>query len=156
MVNIIELLKELCRKIKKINDEKFDVASLQNICNNRSLTIGSILDLGSNITNSASVVLVGNMLRINFTSSGSHVDAGNITNEVMISFTTQTQMLFNDSYGGRINNGTTGGIASFYLASIQYYPEFFDLDIYMSATHQSNSSTNSYFAIPVVLDTAKF
>ena len=37
MVNIIDLLKELCRKIKKISDEKFDVASLQNICGGKEL-----------------------------------------------------------------------------------------------------------------------
>ena len=81
MVNIIELLKELCRKIKKINDEKFDVASLQNICDGKELST-SVSELTQNCT-VGQAVLIGNMLRINFSTIGLGIEAGNVANELV-------------------------------------------------------------------------
>lgn len=146
MVNIIDLLKELCRKIKKISDEKFDVASLQNICDGTKLAI----DYGD------SADVVGNMLVIGF-STLIALDAGNISNERVADLSISYPH-FKDIYGGRINSGVSGGIVSFYINNANFKSETlcFDFDVYASATHQSITSTGSKFAIPAVLDTAKF
>ena len=164
MVNIIDLLKELCRKIKKISDEKFDVASLQNICDGKELST-SVSELTQNCT-VGQAVLIGNMLKINFSTTGlPGIEAGNVANELVAKIiispkysSLSLRNLYNSLYGGRINSGTSGGIASFSkdvvfddgVASLVY------VSVYITATHQSISSTNSYFTVLVGLDTTQF
>lgn len=165
MVNIIDLLKELCRKIKKISDEKFDIASLQNICDGKELST-SVSELTQNCT-VGQAVLIGNMLKINFSTTGLAIEAGNAANELVAKpFITPSfsgfghlRTLFNSLYGGRINSGSSGGIASFYKDVVFDYDSimnFVYVNVYITATHQSISSTNSYFTVLAELDTTVF
>lgn len=165
MVNIIDLLKELCRKIKKISDEKFDVASLQNICGGKELDT-AVSETTPNCT-VGQAVLIGNMLRLNFSTTKLSIGAGNVTNKMVAKpFFTPSYIgfghlipLFNSLYGGRINSGSSGGIASFSKDVVfdwDSISNFVYVSVYITATHQSISSTNSYFTVLVGLDTTAF
>lgn len=163
MVNIIDLLKELCRKIKKISDEKFDVASLQNICDGKRLTT-TVSELTQNCT-VGQAALIGNMLRINFSTTGLAIEAGNVANELVADTMISTQdtsisldSLYTSLYGGRINSGSSGGVASFYQDTVVSvtFDHLAYLSVSVAATHQSISSTNSYFTVLVELDTTQF
>lgn len=164
MVNIIDLLKELCRKIKKISDEKFDVASLQKICDGKELN--TFVETTPNCT-VGQAVLIGNMLRLNFSTTKLSIGAGNVTNKMVakIGMTPDYPAfsplipLFNSLYGGRINSGSSGGIASFskdVVFDTESISNFVYVSVYITATHQSISSTNSYFTVLVGLDTTVF
>ena len=166
MVNIIDLLKELCRKIKKISDEKFDVASLQNICDGKELRT-FVSETTQNCT-VGQAILIGNMLRLNFSTTGlPGIEAGNVANELVAKIGITPSYpdfltlipLFNSLYGGRINSGSSGGIASFSKDVVfdnDSISNFVYVSVYITATHQSISSTNSYFTVPVGLDTTPF
>lgn len=165
MVNIIDLLKELCRKIKKINDEKFDVASLQKICDGKELRT-FVSETTPNCT-VGQAVLIGNMLKLNFSTTKLSIEAGNVTNKMVAKIGLTPSYpdfltlipLFNSLYGGRINSGSSGGIASFSKDVVfdnDSISNFVYVSVYITATHQSISSTNSYFTVLVGLDTTPF
>ena len=169
MVNIIDLLKELYRKIKKISDEKFDVASLQNICDEKSLPFEIWNEEHGTL---GSVILVGNQLRFYFSIpydalSGVIAEGGNFTNEYIGSSfdgygrSSILKKYINKSiYGGRINSGSTGGILSIYADIKVIDPVddslFVSIDLYGSASHQAIPTTNGYFTLNTALDITKY
>ena len=107
------------------------------------------------------------MLRLNFSTTKLSIGAGNVTNKMVAKIIITPSYsgflnlmpLFNSLYGGRITSGSSGGIASFSKDVVfdnDSISNFVYVSVYITATHQSISSTNSYFTVPVGLDTTPF
>lgn len=100
-----------------------------------------------------SCVLVGNQLRCHMEATRSSAySAGDITNEIVCSFTIDTKNKVKNCYIVGFINSVSGQVASFYPANISTSDGVITFDIKLCATAASGSKFSTYWSMPTTLN----
>lgn len=160
MINIVEILKTICEKIIKLNNDYVSKDTFQEICNVKELIVP--IDETTGQTNNNIFYLCGHILRGYFSNTKDSFGAGNITNTIIsspvISLDMSKEPFFKTINGNSFISGSTGPIASFnisdsdcYFAEQEELPDGTTYDnvsmysVEITNTHSSSSKFNSYY-----------
>lgn len=160
MINIVEMLKTICEKIIKLNNDYVSKDTFQEICNAKQLTVP--IDETTGQTNNNIFYLCGHILRGYFSNTNDSFGAGNITNtnisSPVIPLDMSKEPFFKTINGNSFISGSTGPIASFNISdsscsfSDQFrasngttYNNVSLYDVEITNTHSSSSKFNSYY-----------
>lgn len=105
---------------------------------------------------SGNATLVGNMLRVRFSADRNSAASGNINNETVATFAVSHGGKIKGGYAVTFNNATSGHVASMNVANVSCTETTLTFNITLTATAGETSSTNAYFALPVIIDVTKY
>lgn len=98
-------------------------------------------------------VLVGNQLRCSMEATRSSAySAGDITNEIVCSFTIDTKNKVKSCYSTSFINSVSGSVASFYTANVNTTDGVITFDVKLCATASSGSMFNTFWSMPATLN----
>jgi hypothetical protein len=160
MINIVEMLKTICEKIIKLNNDYVSKNTFQEICDAKQLIVP--IDETTGQTNNNVFYLCGHILRGYFSYNDTSFGAGNIANALVSSPVIPLDMskepFFKTINGNSFISGSTGPIASFNISdsdcffSNQWeasngtiYNNVSSYGVEITNTHSSSDKFNSYY-----------
>lgn len=157
MVNIIAVLKTLINKLTLLNSAKLSKSIfIQIFCNNLDFT--REVTAGSNKwdINSAKVIWVGHMLRVNLRATRTTATAaGDISNETVAKIRINHGGIIKDVFTTTTRN-YDGTLASYQTGITKIDDNTVDLSIKLCATHSALKEVYIIDNIPVSIDISKF
>lgn len=155
MVNIINVIEDICSNIFILRKNRVTLNNFQKICNEETITTTSS-------TNNIKITRIGNVLRFNFSYSGITSSSGNITNTLVETavFNIPKYTLLDNGYTTRlfnnisiyspINTGITGGVTSLSIGSRSVDSSYnITMKVQVNAKHGTETTGSSLFYVPL-------
>lgn len=141
------------------NELKTELNSMYDKLNSmfgESYELTPTISAGPNYTSvSGSAYLVGNRLRLYFSSTRSSAASGNITNEKVCTYTINHGGKIASAFNVGFTGAGTGGNAQ-YITDVTVTSETITVSVTLAAVVQDTASFNAYFSVPVILNLDAF
>lgn len=146
--------------LKLENDElKTELNSMYDKLNSmfgESYELTATVSAGSNYSSvNGSAYLIGNRLRLYFSSTRSSATSGNITNETVCTYTIDHGGKIANAFNVGFTGAGTGGNAQ-YITDVTVASETITVSVTLGAVAQDTTSFNAYFSVPVILNLDAF
>lgn len=155
MVNIIDVICDICNNIYSLRKNRITLSNFQNLCNAETITPTSS-------TNDMTIIRIGNILRFNLSYSGISSSSGDITNTAVetakfnipkytVLDNGYTHRIFNNvSIYSPINTGVTGGVTSLSIGSRSVDSSYnVTMKVQVTAKHGTETTGSSLFYLPL-------